>query len=84
MYFPTDDEIELEVGEAYKVRMLNKTSTECQTTRHLSVLNYTTGQMVHEVKHIHFSSWEDFSVPEAQCASELMTILEDQSTHLIK
>jgi len=77
MYFPTDDEIELDVGEAYKIRMLNKTSTGCHTTRYLSVFNYSTGQQLHQVQHVHFSSWEDFSVPDAQCASELMTILVD-------
>lgn len=56
---------------------------QCQTTRFLNVQNLTTGEHIHQVKHIHFNKWDDYSIPKEECAQEIMSILEDQSSQLL-
>ena len=83
MYFPDDMESKFQVGESFNIVIDKKIQNMCQTTRILNIQDYTSGKCIHQVKHIHFNKWDDFSVPSEECAHELMNILEDQSSHLM-
>ena len=83
MYFPDDFERKFNVGETYSITTDKMEQRACSTSRFLNVHNFTTSELVHQVKHIHFHKWEDFSIPNEECALEAMDILEEQSNLLL-